>query len=120
MENEGRGIMHHPNFRASVTCVRVPVYRAHSVAVSAEFEKPVSVEAAREVLAKAPGLDIVDTPEKAEYPLPLYVAERDNCQVGRMRKDCALDNGLCFWVVGDQLLKGAALNAVQIAEELLK
>src|SRR6187401_756929 len=120
MENEGRKIMHHPNFRASVTCVRVPVYRAHSVAVSADFDKPVSVEAAREVLAKAPGLDIVDNPEKSEYPLPLYVAERDNCQVGRIRKDCALDNGLCFWVVGDQLLKGAALNAVQIAEELLK
>lgn len=120
MENEGRKIMHHPAFRASVTCVRVPVYRAHSVAVSAEFEKPVSVEAAREVLSRAPGLDIVDTPEKSEYPLPLYAAERDNCQVGRIRKDCALDNGLCFWVVGDQLLKGAALNAVQIAEELLK
>ncbi len=120
MENEGRKIMHHPGFRASVTCVRVPVYRAHSVAVTAEFEKPVSVEAAREVFAKAPGLDIVDNPEKSEYPLPLYVAERDNCQVGRIRKDCALDNGLCFWVVGDQLLKGAALNAVQIAEELLK
>ncbi|MDX1950758.1 MAG: aspartate-semialdehyde dehydrogenase [Verrucomicrobiota bacterium] len=120
MENEGRKIMHHPQFRASVTCVRVPVYRAHSVAVCAEFSKPVSVEAAREVLSRAPGLDIVDTPEKAEYPLPLYVAERDNCQVGRIRKDCALDNGLCFWVVGDQLLKGAALNAVQIAEELLK
>ena len=120
MENEGRRIMHHPNFRASVTCVRVPVYRAHSVAVSAEFEKPVTPEAAREVLSRAPGLDIVDTPEKAEYPLPLYAAERDNCQVGRIRKDCALDNGLCFWVVGDQLLKGAALNAVQIAEELLK
>jgi aspartate-semialdehyde dehydrogenase len=100
--------------------VRVPVYRAHSVAVTAEFEKAVSVEAAREVFAKAPGLDIVDNPEKSEYPLPLYVAERDNCQVGRIRKDCALDNGLCFWVVGDQLLKGAALNAVQIAEELLK
>jgi aspartate-semialdehyde dehydrogenase len=120
MENEGRKIMHHPNFRASVTCVRVPVYRAHSVAVSAEFEKPVSVEAAREVLSRAPGLDIVDTPEKSEYPLPLYVAERDNCQVGRIRKDCAMDNGLAFWVVGDQLLKGAALNAVQIAEELLR
>jgi len=120
MENEGRKIMHHPSFRASVTCVRVPVYRAHSVAVSAEFEKPVSVEAAREVLSRAPGLDIVDTPEKAEYPLPLYVAEKDNCQVGRIRKDCAMDNGLCFWVCGDQLLKGAALNAVQIAEELLK
>ncbi|MBI3416128.1 MAG: aspartate-semialdehyde dehydrogenase [Verrucomicrobia bacterium] len=120
MENEGRKIMHHPSFRASVTCVRVPVYRAHSVAVSAEFEKPVTVEAARVVLSKAPGLDVVDDPEKKEYPLPLYVAEKYNCQVGRIRVDCALDNGLCFWVVGDQLLKGAALNAVQIAEELLK
>ena len=120
MQNEGRKIMHHPTFRASVTCVRVPVYRAHSVAVSAEFEKPVSPETAREVLKKAPGLYVVDKPEKAEYPLPLYVAERDNCQVGRIRKDCALDNGLCFWVSGDQLLKGAALNAVQIAEVLLK
>ncbi len=120
MENEGRKIMHHPTFRASVTCVRVPVYRAHSVAVSAEFERPVTVEAAREVLAKAPGLDVVDNPSKCEYPLPLHQAEKDNCAVGRIRKDCALDNGLCFWVSGDQLLKGAALNAVQIAEELLK
>jgi aspartate-semialdehyde dehydrogenase len=120
MQNEGRKIMHHPAFRASVTCVRVPVYRAHSVAVSAEFERPVTAEAAREVLSKAPGLDVVDTPEKSEYPLPLYVAEKDHCQVGRIRQDCALDNGLCFWVSGDQLLKGAALNAVQIAEELLK
>ncbi len=120
MQNEGRKIMHHDTFRASVTCVRVPVYRAHSVAVSAEFAKPVSVEAARAVLAKAPGIDLVDAPEKAEYPLPLYVAEKYNCQVGRIRLDCAMDNGLCFWVVGDQLLKGAALNAVQIAEELIK
>ena len=120
MENEGRKIMHHPSFRASVTCVRVPVYRAHSVAVSAEFEKPVTVEAAREVLKKAPGVDVVDNPENKEYPLPLYVAEKYNCEVGRLRKDCALDNGLCFWVAGDQLLKGAALNAVQIAEVLMK
>jgi aspartate-semialdehyde dehydrogenase len=120
MENEGRKIMHHPAFRASVTCVRVPVYRAHSVAVSAEFEKPVTVEAALAVLRKAPGLDVVDNPAKAEYPLPLYQAEKYNCAVGRIRKDCALENGLCFWVSGDQLLKGAALNAVQIAEELLK
>jgi len=120
MQNEGRKIMHHPTFRASVTCVRVPVYRAHSVAVSAEFKQPVSVDAAREVLSKAPGLDVVDDPEKKEYPMPLYTAEKYNCQVGRIRKDCALDNGLCFWVSGDQLLKGAALNAVQIAEELLK
>jgi aspartate-semialdehyde dehydrogenase len=120
MQNEGRKIMHHDTFRASVTCVRVPVYRAHSVAVSAEFEKPVTVAAAREVLSRAPGLDVVDEPEKKEYPLPLYVAEKYNCQVGRIRVDCAMDNGLCFWVAGDQLLKGAALNAVQIAEELLK
>jgi aspartate-semialdehyde dehydrogenase len=120
MENEGRKIMHHPKFRASVTCVRVPVYRAHSVAVSAEFERPVSLAAARAALQKAPGLDVVDDPAKKEYPLPLYAAEKYNCQVGRLRLDCALDNGLCFWVAGDQLLKGAALNAVQIAEELLK
>jgi len=120
MENEGRKIMHHPSFRASVTCVSVPVYRAHSVAVSAEFEKPVTVEAARAVLSRAPGLDVVDNPSKQEYPLPLYASDKYNCQVGRLRLDCALDNGLCFWVAGDQLLKGAALNAVQIAEELLK
>jgi len=120
LESEGRKIMHHPTFRASITCVRVPVYRAHSVAVSAEFEKPVTVEAAREVLKHAPGLDVVDNPANQEYPLPLHAAGRDNCEVGRLRKDCALENGLCFWVVGDQLLKGAALNAVQIAEELLK
>jgi len=119
MENEGRKIMHHPAFRASVTCVRVPVYRAHSVAVSAEFDKPVTVEAAREVLKKASGLDLVDEPAKNEYPLPLYQTDKYNCAVGRVRKDCALDNGLCFWVSGDQLLKGAALNAVQIAEELV-
>ena len=78
------------------------------------------MEAARAVLLKAPGLDVVDNPENKEYPLPLYVAEKYNCEVGRLRMDCALDNGLCFWVAGDQLLKGAALNAVQIAEVLLK
>jgi aspartate-semialdehyde dehydrogenase len=120
MENEGRKIMHHPTFKASVTCVRVPVYRAHSVAVSAEFDKPVTVEAALEALRRAPGLEVIDNPSKCEYPLPLYQAEKYNCAVGRIRKDCAMDNGLCFWVSGDQLLKGAALNAVQIAEELLK
>ena len=120
MENEGRKIMHHPTFRASVTCVRVPVYRAHSIAVSAEFEKPVIVEAAREVLKKAPGLKVIDEPARNQYPRPLYLAEEYDCAVGRLRKDCAMDNGLCFWVSGDQLLKGAALNAVQIAEELLE
>jgi aspartate-semialdehyde dehydrogenase len=118
MQNEGRKIMHLPEFQASVTCVRVPVYRTHSVAVSAEFEKPVSVEQAREVLAKAPGLELIDEPRSNRYPTPLEAAGKDNCQVGRVRRDCAFENGLCFWVSGDQLLKGAALNAVQIAELL--
>jgi aspartate-semialdehyde dehydrogenase len=120
MENEGRKIMHHPNFRASVTCVRVPVYRSHSIAVSAEFEKPVSVAAARAILQNAPGLDLVDEAENKKYPMPLFTSEKDNCEIGRLRLDCALDNGLAFWISGDQLLKGAALNAVQIAEELVK
>jgi aspartate-semialdehyde dehydrogenase len=118
MQNEGRKIMHLSEFRASVTCVRVPVYRAHSVAISAEFKRPVSVDEAREVLAKAPGLELVDEPHQNRYPMPLDAAGKDNCQVGRVRLDCALDNGLAFWVSGDQLLKGAALNAVQIAELL--
>jgi len=118
MQNEGRRIMHHPEFCASVTCVRVPVYRAHSVAVSAEFSEPISVERAREILAKAPGLELVDEPARNRYPMPLQVAGKDDCQVGRVRRDCAFENGLAFWVSGDQLLKGAALNAVQIAELL--
>ncbi len=118
LQNEGRKMMHLPVFRASVTCVRVPVYRAHSIALSAEFERPVSVDAARDVLAKAPGLDLVDEPAAHRYPTPLAAAGKDNCQVGRLRLDCALENGLSLWVAGDQLLKGAALNAVQIAELL--
>ena len=118
IQNEARKIMHLPQFCASVTCVRVPVYRAHSVAVSAEFERTVSVEQAREVLAKAPGLELVDEPQNNRYPMPLGVTGKDNCQVGRVRLDCAFENGLSFWVSGDQLLKGAALNAVQIAELL--
>jgi aspartate-semialdehyde dehydrogenase len=118
MQNEGRRIMHHPEFCASVTCVRVPVYRAHSVAVSAEFSASISVERAREILAKAPGLELVDEPACNRYPMPLQVAGKDNCEVGRVRRDCAFENGLAFWVSGDQLLKGAALNAVQIAELL--
>jgi aspartate-semialdehyde dehydrogenase len=118
MQDETRKIMHLPELRVSTTCVRVPVYRAHSVAVSAEFERSVSVEQAREVLAKAPGLELVDEPQSNRYPMPLSVAGKDNCQVGRVRLDCAFENGLSFWVSGDQLLKGAALNAVQIAELL--
>jgi aspartate-semialdehyde dehydrogenase len=118
MQNEGRKMMHLPEFRASVTCVRVPVYRAHSVALNAEFKRPVSVEAARRALSAAAGLDLIDEPLSNRYPTPLDAAGKDNCQVGRVRLDCALENGLALWVVGDQLLKGAALNAVQIAELL--
>jgi aspartate-semialdehyde dehydrogenase len=118
MQDEAQKIMHFPELRISATCVRVPVYRAHSVAVSAEFERLISVEQAREVLAKAPGLELVDEPQSNRYPMPLGVAGKDNCQVGRVRLDCAFENGLSFWVSGDQLLKGAALNAVQIAELL--
>jgi aspartate-semialdehyde dehydrogenase len=118
MQDEAQKIMHLPELRISATCVRVPVYRAHSVAVSAEFERVISVEQAREVLAKAPGLELVDEPQSNRYPMPLGVAGKDNCQVGRVRLDCAFENGLSFWVSGDQLLKGAALNAVQIAELL--
>ncbi len=118
MQDETRKIMHLPTLRVSATCVRVPVYRAHSVAVTAEFVRPVSIQQAREILSKAPGLELVDEPHSNRYPMPLNVAGKDNCQVGRVRLDAALDNGLSFWVSGDQLLKGAALNAVQIAELL--
>jgi aspartate-semialdehyde dehydrogenase len=116
--NESRKIMHHSTLRASITCVRVPVFRAHSIAINAEFEQPISVERARDVLAKFPGLELVDDPSTRKYPTPLLVAGKNNCQVGRIRADSALDNGIAFWVCGDQLLKGAALNAVQIAETL--
>jgi aspartate-semialdehyde dehydrogenase len=94
--------------------VRVPVYRAHSIAISAEFEKPVDLEVARTSLKNAPGLQFVEE----GYPMPLDCAGKDDCFAGRLRRDCALDNGLAIWVCGDQLLKGAALNAIQIAELL--
>jgi aspartate-semialdehyde dehydrogenase len=118
--NESRKIMHHPTLRASITCVRVPVFRSHSIALHAEFEQPVSVERARDVLAKFEGVELVDDPNSKKYPMPLLVAGKNNCQVGRIRVDSALDNGLALWVCGDQLLKGAALNALQIAELLGK
>ena len=118
LQDETRKIMHAPALRVSATCVRVPIYRAHSVAVTAEFDRPLSVEQAREILSHAPGLELIDEPQKNRYPMPLSVAGKDNCQVGRVRLDCAFENGISFWVSGDQLLKGAALNAVQIAELL--
>jgi aspartate-semialdehyde dehydrogenase len=116
--NESRKIMHHSTLRASITCVRVPVFRTHSISVNAEFEQPVSLDRARDVLAKFPGLELFDDPTHHHYPMPINCAGKENCQVGRLRIDTALDNGLAFWVCGDQILKGAALNAIQIAELL--
>jgi aspartate-semialdehyde dehydrogenase len=116
LQNEARKIMRLPDLRATITCVRVPVYRAHSVAITAEFERPVDLEDARYAIRQAPGVELVDDPENSVYPMPVNCAGKDNCQVGRLRRDIAFDNALSFWICGDQLLKGAALNAVQIAE----
>jgi len=116
MQFEGRRILHLPDFTASVTCVRVPVYRSHSVAVTAQFEKPVDLDLARQAILRAPGVLLEDDPSLNRYPMPLDCSGMDNCLVGRIRTDCALENSLSFWVCGDQLLKGAALNAVQIME----
>jgi aspartate-semialdehyde dehydrogenase len=118
MQNEGRRIMHLPSFKASVTCVRVPVFRAHSIAVSAEFQERVTIVEARDAIVSFRGIELRDDPTDNVYPMPLDYAEEDVCAVGRLRIDSALENGLAFWVCGDQLLKGAALNAVQIAELL--
>ena len=118
MQNEGRRIMHLPGFKASVTCVRVPVFRSHSIAVSAEFHERVTVVEAREAITAFRGIELRDDPTDNVYPMPLDYAGEDVCAVGRLRIDSALENGLAFWVCGDQLLKGAALNAVQIAELL--
>ncbi|MDF1860665.1 MAG: aspartate-semialdehyde dehydrogenase [Verrucomicrobiales bacterium] len=120
MHFEGQKILHAPDLKASVTCVRVPVFRSHAVAVTAVFHDRPSVEAAREAIEAAAGVQVVDDPfaEKPLYPTPLDCTDGDDCLVGRIREDLVLDNALTFWVVGDQVRKGAALNAVQIAELL--
>lgn len=115
MYNETKKIMHAPDLDVSATCVRVPVMRAHSEAVWVETEQPVSLEQAREAFSSAEGLVVVDNPANNEYPMPLDIAHKDPVYVGRLRKDLTNPNGLSFWVVGDQIKKGAALNAVQIA-----
>jgi len=119
MLNESRKIMSMPKLAASTTCVRVPVMRAHSIAIHAEFERPVSVEKAREAIAAFEGAELCDDPKNNVYPTPVQFTGKDKCGVGRLRVDSALDNGLALFVAGDQLLKGAALNAVQIAELLV-
>jgi aspartate-semialdehyde dehydrogenase len=117
---ESRKIMGLPQLPVSATCVRVPVMRAHSVAVNAEFERPVSVAEAREAVAAFPGAQLVDEPARGEYPTPLDFSGKVKCGVGRIRVDTALPNGLAFWVSGDNLWKGAALNALQVAELMVR
>ncbi len=120
MFHETRKIMHSDNIRVSATCVRVPVMRAHSEAIWVETESPVSVQQAREAFAAAPGIVLMDDPAARVYPMPLDLAHHDPVYVGRLRADLACDNALTFWTVSDQIRKGAALNAVQIAEHILQ
>jgi len=119
MYNETRKIMH-SDIEVSATCVRVPSLRAHSESTWIETERPISIEEAREAFANGEGLVLQDNPAKKEYPMPLFIAGKDPVYVGRIRKDLTNENGLTFWTVSDQIKKGAALNAVQIAEYLIK
>lgn len=118
MYNETRKIMH-TDIQVSATCVRVPALRAHSESIWIETERPVSVAEAREAFSQAEGLVLQDNPAEKDYPMPLFLSGKDPVYVGRIRKDLANENGLTFWLVGDQIKKGAALNAVQIAEYLI-
>ena len=119
MLNEGRKILSLPELKVTCTCVRVPVYRSHSISVTAQFEQPVDLEKARQAYEGKPGVALMDNPAEGLWPTPLDSTNGDTCYVGRMRRDMAVDNALALWVVGDQGRKGAALNAVQIAELLI-
>jgi len=120
LQYEGRKIMHLPELKVSCTCIRVPVVRSHSISASLHFDRPVSVAQAREVLARAPGVKLVDDLSKKMYPMPLDTTDQDLVFVGRIRPDLTDENGLCLWCCGDQVRKGAATNCVQIAELLIK
>ena len=119
MYNETRKIMH-SDVAVSATCVRVPSLRSHSESIWIETERPISVEEARRAVGEGEGLVLMDNPAAKEYPMPLFLSGKDPVYVGRIRKDLANPNGLTFWLVSDQIRKGAALNAVQIAEYLLR
>ena len=120
MQNEGRKIMHLPELKVSCTCVRVPVVRSHSISVTLHFDRPVSVAEAREIIAAAPGCKLVDDLASKVYPMPLDTSDQDIVFVGRIRPDLTDENGLNLWCCGDQVRKGAATNAVQIAELVIK
>lgn len=109
----------HSDVQVSATCVRIPVMRSHSEAIWVETEKPLEIDAVKSAFLKAEGITVIDNPAEKQYPMPLFVAEKDDVYVGRIRKDLANPNGITFWCVGDQIKKGAALNAVQIAEYLI-
>ena len=120
LQNEGRKIMHLPELKVSCTCVRVPVVRSHSISVSCHFDVPVTVEQAREIIGKAPGCKLVDDLGAKRYPMPLDTSDQDLVFVGRIRPDLTDPNGICLWCCGDQVRKGAATNAIQIAELLIE
>jgi len=120
MQNEGRKIMHLPELKVSCTCIRVPVVRSHSISVSLHFDRHVTVDEVREVLSDAPGVKLVDDLAKKLYPMPLETSDQDLVFVGRIRPDLTDNNGICLWCCGDQVRKGAATNAIQIAELLVK
>ena len=119
MYNETKKIMHAPNISVSATCVRVPVMRAHSEAIWLETEQPLELDTVRKALSEAEGVVLLDNPEQKQYPMPLDIADKDPVYVGRLRKDLTCECGISFWIVGDQIKKGAALNAVQIAQYML-
>ena len=120
MQNEGRKIMHLPELKVSCTCVRVPVVRSHSISVSVHFDRTVSVQEVREVIANAPGCRLVDDLANKVYPMPLDTSDQDLVFVGRIRPDLTDEKGICLWCCGDQVRKGAATNCIQIAELLIK
>ena len=120
MQNEGRKIMHLPELKVTCTCVRVPVVRSHSISVSCHFDKPVTVAQVKEVLKDAPGVKLVDDLASKQYPMPLDTTDQDIVFVGRIRPDLTDDCGISLWCCGDQVRKGAATNAIQIAELLVK
>ena len=120
MQNEGRKILHLPELKVSCTCVRVPVVRSHSISATLHFERPVSVDEARQAISVARGCKLVDNLALHEYPMPLDTSDQDTVFVGRIRPDLTDEKGLCLWCCGDQVRKGAATNAVQIAELLIE
>jgi aspartate-semialdehyde dehydrogenase len=120
MIKETRKIMDLPDLKVSATCVRVPVFNGHSESLTIQFEKEVDIKRVREILEKSPGIKVIDKPEKSLYPVPVFVSGKDEVFVGRIRKNTCLENAVDLWVVADNIRKGAALNAIQIAEKMIE